>query len=56
MLVCARAQNGMTPLHWAAFNGDIHVAAMLIGRGAAIEAHTKAGCARDRGRVIWLRS
>ena len=47
MRVCARAQNGMTPLHWAAFNGDVHVAAMLIGRGAAVESRTKVRCARD---------
>ena len=47
MRVCARAQNGMTPLHWAAFNGDVHVAAMLIGRGAAVESRTKVRRARD---------
>ena len=48
---CVHAQNGMTPLHWAAFNGDVHVAAMLIGRGAAVESRTKVRCARGRGRV-----
>ena len=45
--LCVRAQNGLTPLHWAAFNGDVHVAQMLITRGAAIDARTKARCRRD---------
>jgi len=31
-------QDGWTPLHWAALNGQKDVAALLLDRGAAIEA------------------
>ena len=34
-------QDGATPLHWAAYYGKSDAAALLLDRGAAIEAQTK---------------
>ena len=38
--------DGMTGLHWAAFNGDAEVAGLLVASGAALEARTRLGAHR----------
>ena len=38
--------DGMTALHWAAFNGDAEVAGLLIASGATLEARTRLGTHR----------
>lgn len=38
--------DGMTGLHWAAFNGDPEVAGLLVASGAALEARTRLGAHR----------
>src|SRR5947208_179758 len=35
--------DGSTALHWAAYRGDLGVVAMLINRGAEVNARTKFG-------------
>lgn len=38
--------DGMTGLHWAAFNGDAEVAGLLVASGAALETRTRLGAHR----------
>jgi len=35
--------DGMTALHWAAFNDDLDAAALLVGAGANVKAATRIG-------------
>jgi cellobiose-specific phosphotransferase system component IIA len=41
--VNARQGDGMTALHWAAFNDDLEMARMLLGAGANVKAETRLG-------------
>ena len=45
--VNAKGNNDWTPLHWAAWNGHLTVADILIQKGAAINAADK--CERAAG-------
>ena len=50
--------DGMTGLHWAALNGNVEVAGMLIEAGADLEAVTRLGAHRPlhvAGRAGWGR-
>lgn len=38
--------DGMTGLHWAAFNGDVETAGLLVASGAAMDARTRLGAHR----------
>jgi hypothetical protein len=40
-LLLLRAQDGMTPLHWAAYNGHASVVTLLCERGADKETKTE---------------
>jgi ankyrin repeat protein len=42
---CGCAQNGMTPLHWAAFKGKVACVALLVERGANKDAKNDVRCA-----------
>jgi ankyrin repeat protein len=44
-LRCARAQNGRTPLHWAAEGGHPPVVKLLVDSGADVEAKDNVRCA-----------
>ncbi len=51
MMFCMNIwQNQMTPLHWAALNGKLNVAQLLVQSGANIEAQTNV---RGVGALEW---
>jgi hypothetical protein len=50
--VAARAQDGCTPLYWAAQNGDVDIARLLLERGADVNAKENVRRAAPRHRRV----
>jgi hypothetical protein len=57
LLLCGPAQYGMTPLHWAAFNGRLEVVRLLLDSGADKEAtnQVRTPCATAAARCVGAR-
>ena len=56
LLLCGPAQYGMTPLHWAAFNGRLEVVRLLLDSGADKEAtnQVRTPCATAAARCVGM--